>query len=85
MASLAKGKKAMTEQEWLKCTNPHKMLKFLKGKVSDRKLRLFGCACCRRAWNFITDQTIRNVVDCVERFADGLADREELVPFDVGN
>lgn len=43
----------MTESEWLTSTDPQKMLDFLRtqphmpGRVSERKLRLFACACCR--------------------------------------
>jgi len=32
----------MTEGEWMNGTDPTRMLKFLRGKISDRKLRLFG-------------------------------------------
>jgi hypothetical protein len=39
----------MTESEWNHCTDSFGMLRFLTGKskASDRKLRLFACACAR--------------------------------------
>jgi hypothetical protein len=37
----------MTEQEWLNCTDPQKMLAFLRGKDSDRKFRLYAQATLR--------------------------------------
>ena len=40
----------MTEAEWQECTDPTPMLKYLQDKVSDRKLWLFACACCRHIW-----------------------------------
>jgi hypothetical protein len=36
------------ESTWLSSTAPLEMLAYLKGKVSDRKLRLFACACRRQ-------------------------------------
>ncbi|HJZ56454.1 MAG TPA: hypothetical protein VKE74_15925 [Gemmataceae bacterium] len=37
----------MTEAGWLAGAEPGPMLEFLPGKATDRKLRLFACACCR--------------------------------------
>ncbi len=67
----------MTKAEWDRCTNPAPMLDFLRGKVADRKLRLFACACCRHIWPLLGDERFRRAVEVAERFADGLASREE--------
>jgi hypothetical protein len=62
----------MTEAEWQACTDPQPMLEFLRGKVSDRKLRLFACACCRRNWGGLGWNS-RKAVAIAERYADGQA------------
>jgi hypothetical protein len=64
----------MTEAEWLACTDPEKMLDFLQGKVTDRKLRLFTAACC------YAENPAANIpaYDIVERFADGQASLDEV-------
>jgi hypothetical protein len=67
----------MTEQEWLECAEPQPMLEFLRGKASNRKLRLFGCACCRRIWNRLIDSQ-RIAVELAERFADGQGGEKDL-------
>lgn len=68
----------MTEAEWLACTNPDVMLDHLDTGASERKLRLHGCACCRRMAHLLTDERSRAALETAERFADGLASREEL-------
>jgi len=68
----------MTEAEWLAHSYPKEMLRYLNGRPSKRKLRLFASACCRRIWHLLTDHRSRAVVEVVERYADGLASREEL-------
>jgi hypothetical protein len=68
----------MTETEWLACEDLDRMLEFLHGRVSDRKLRLFACACCRRLWPFIHDEKWRWAIEIVERHLDGEATEEEL-------
>jgi hypothetical protein len=60
----------MTESEWLACTEPEKMLEFLKAKASERKLRLFACACCRRIWHLLRVGESRRVVEMGEQYAD---------------
>jgi hypothetical protein len=55
------------------------MVKFLvQGAGSDRKLRLFGCACCRQMWDLLTEDCFREAVELAERFADGQANHKEL-------
>jgi hypothetical protein len=68
----------MTEAEWLACTDPRPMLESLRGKASDRKLRLFAVACCHRAGSRLIDDGIRVCIEVAERFADGAASAGEL-------
>jgi hypothetical protein len=65
---------AVTEADWLASTDPQPMLEFLRGKVSDRKLRLFGCGCVRRAMTVNTFSWWGNAIELAERAADGRAD-----------
>jgi len=62
----------MTEAEWLASTDPEVMLEFLGGEASDRKLRLFAIACCRRVWHLLNDEQGQRAVEVGEQCADGL-------------
>src|SRR5262245_12611643 len=68
----------MTEQEWLAATHPSPMLEFLHSKASDRRLRLFACACCRRAWHLLHDARTRALVLIAERYADQATDDSQV-------
>jgi hypothetical protein len=66
------------EATWLVCTNPMPMVAFLNASASNRKLRLFCCACCRRIWEMIDHPELRSTVEVGERYADGLVSDDNL-------
>ena len=68
----------MTEAQRLACTRPIEMLAHLRGRCTDRKLRLFACACCRQIWHLLTDAISQRAVEVAERHADGEASDQEL-------
>jgi hypothetical protein len=68
----------VSEQDWARCTDPQQLLRVLRGKASDRKLRLFACACCRRVWHLFPDDCNRDLVAAVEDRPDGTRDDPEL-------
>lgn len=84
----------MTESRWLACDSPDEMLAFLQRSVSERQLRLFACACCRRIWNLLPDDRCRRAVEVLERWADkgesgpevqdAIAEAEEVERITVG-
>lgn len=79
----------MTDVEWNESSDPARMLKGfnlspssqLMNKFpapSDRKLRLFACACCRAVWHLLKDERSRRAVEVAERYADGEATQDQL-------
>jgi hypothetical protein len=75
----------MNEAKWLGSADPSVLTRYLaeqaastKTRRSQRKERLFGCACVRRIWSMLTDERSRAVVEVAERYADGLVKRTEL-------
>jgi hypothetical protein len=68
----------MIEAEWLTGHDPDTLLNFLGGGASNRRLRLFACACCRRIWHLLTSSRHRHAIETSERYADRLAGPQEL-------
>lgn len=69
----------MTRDDWLTCTEPARMLDFLRERATDRQLRLFACAWGRDVWRHLSDQRSRDAVLTAERFADGEATFADLL------
>lgn len=70
----------MTEQEWLTATDPKPMLQFLKGKASDRKLRLFLIACSLRTFADAPWEEITDAIPAVEMFIEKAISPADFAP-----
>src|SRR4051812_40142706 len=74
----------MTEEEWITSTDPEAMRIFLAKRAivrrrrGARRLRLAGCACCRRVWGLMSDERSRRAVEASEQFADQVLPESEL-------
>ena len=78
----------MNEREWLEGTSARSMLDYLevfhnvaRTKRGRRKLRLLACAVFRRCYLPVTTDKWGPALDLAERYAEGLADRAEVVSF----
>jgi hypothetical protein len=61
----------VTEPDWLACTDPQPMLEFLRGKASERKLRLFAAASFRRLVALLPDPRQRRGIEVLEQLGEG--------------
>jgi hypothetical protein len=70
----------VNSDEWNASTDPKAMLNWVReqGKASDRKLRLFACACCHRVWSSLADEASRRAVHIAEEFALDRVTADEL-------
>lgn len=68
----------MNSKKWNASPNPLTLLRFLEGKMSDRKRRLLAAACCRSVWFLLVHKECRKAVVMAERYADGKGTEKEL-------
>jgi hypothetical protein len=68
----------MTEDEWLAATHAYGLI-YHKSCRSDRKRRLLACAWARRVLDLLPPAPFGTAVEVSERYADGQADRAELL------
>jgi hypothetical protein len=61
----------MTPEEWERCTDPRRMLGFLRGKASERKRLLFAAASFRRLRHLLPDRRQHRGVALLEEMAEG--------------
>jgi hypothetical protein len=70
----------MTENEWLSWDqDPGELFNVVRDQVSDRKLRLFACACARQVLSELTDERSRQAIPKGELLADGLISSEQAM------
>jgi hypothetical protein len=67
----------VTDAEWLASTDSGAMLQTVRGRASERKLRLFACALGRLVWDRLPEGLLREAVEAGERAADGLITDDE--------
>jgi hypothetical protein len=70
----------VTEGDWLACSDPQLMQRFLRrtGAGSERKFRRFACACCRRIWDQFPDPRNRDLVVAVEDYPEHTSGDREI-------
>ncbi len=68
----------MTEAEWLACDDTTPMLRLLHRHMSERKFRLFACACCQLLCHPFQRATYRRALATAEELAEGHLSSEEF-------
>lgn len=68
----------MDAAAWSATDDVGALLTFVRASATERKLRLFACACCRDVWHLLTDARSRAAVEAAEDFADGRVDAADL-------
>jgi len=68
----------VNEEIWLACEDPAALAVYLGDASSNRKRRLYACACVRRLWHHLPEERSHRAVEVAELYADRLAGKQEL-------
>ncbi len=68
----------ISEGQWLAAESWFPVCEAVQRRENARKMRLFGCACCRRLGGLLADARSLAAVEVAERFADGAVTRAAL-------
>jgi hypothetical protein len=77
----AKGRSddAMTEVQWMACTDSTLMLELFRGTRLHPKLRRFAVECCRRIRHLLVEEEFRDAARAGEAFADDPHNRRSTI------
>jgi hypothetical protein len=71
-------KAPITESQWLAAGSWFPVCEVVRRRENARRMRLFGCACCRRLESLLADERSRTAIEVAEQFADGAVKRAAL-------
>src|SRR5437868_6997402 len=69
----------ITHGEWVGHIDPNWILELIRSNATDRKLRLYACACCRRILHLLGNQHDHNTIQVAEAVADRLLPQSERI------
>jgi hypothetical protein len=68
----------MTEDDWL-AGRVRKMSRYARSKATMRRRRLLACGFCRINWSQLPDDRLKQLIELIERYADGKSGGRTLV------
>jgi hypothetical protein len=69
---------SMTEADW-RAGQVRKMIRYARSKATMRQRRLLACGFCRVNWSRIPDDRLKQMIELIERYADGTSSGGTLV------
>jgi hypothetical protein len=71
--------KQFDEADWMNCYDPDILLLYLRGRTSERKLRLFSLVCNQHISQFAKHPAAIHVLELARQYLEGEIDKETLI------